>query len=548
LATFLARWTANGLNSALAAPSAPGSTVISSRASYAQGQQIAIQSAAHTYQLAFYTVQSVSGTGPFALTLDRPVLLQFATGDQITGLGTSIPANIHLLCNGMKFTGTPARHVEFAGTFQSSVDGCVADTSLGAATDYWFAYDAGGFQNSFSHLNVDCGHSPNSYGLALETQEQSHIVSSTVSNAGNIGILLLDSVRSDVSSSQAQGGTYGLEFSGEDGQVGCNSSSVTGGSYNDNAAYGIVFASGSQQCSAESLTADRNGSVGILFNAFSVIQKGNRLTNVETSENRTFGVWITPGAGGTAVSGLVVSNNGLAGVTIQDDALLTNVTANNSFVPSGAPLTSQVTLYQTAGSALISGLTVQDTQATANANIRASGGTMTLANANVKIAPGNYGVLANGGTLRLTHSVFAPIGAPSGERAIYTGSSKSTVQIGAAVDLTASTTPISGVGTTTMEQEQGVFTSAISSGVEMLTQVQAKAQGIQTSQSLSGNVTEVVPAGIAGLQYLVYNGARLNGFTWSVGVAGGTAVTLAAGEQALLQTDGQNMQRAIAPR
>ncbi len=543
-ATFLTQWKANGVNSTLAAANVPGANTVSSAASFAAGQQVSIQSQTHTFQLAFYTVQNVSGTGPYTLTLDRPVLLQFANGDKVSGLGTSIPTNIHLLCNGMKFTGNPVRHAEFAGTIGSSIEGCTADTSLGASNDYWFSFDVGGLRNTFKDMQIDCGHTPTSYGLALETQEGSKIVNSTVTNA-NVGYLLLDSVQSEVIGSQATGGNYGVVLSGEDSLVGCSASRAVGGHYDGNSAYGVMFGSGSRLCSAESLSADQN-SVGVFFGGGGTSPTGNRLVNVEANANKTYGAWIVSGAAGAVVNGLSASNNGFAGIAIQDDVLVTDIGANNSFAPPGASLTSQITLYQTRGTAIVSGVNVVDNQATSNSNIDSWGGTMNLSNAYVQIGPGNYGILNHAGTIRLTHSVFAPVGSQAGERGVYAAAVGATVQLGESVDLTGCAVPAGGPGATTMTQGSGVFASVAASGTEALSQVQAEAQAIQTTRRLTGDVVETVPAGISGLQYLVYNNAILNGHTWSVGVAGGATVTLAAGEHTLLQSDGVNMRRVVS--
>lgn len=546
-ATFLATWTANGVNSTLAANNVVGAKTISSNASYAAGQQFVLQSASHVFQEAMYTVRSVSGIGPYTLTLDRPVLLQFATNDAITGLGTSIPKNVHLIGNGLLMTGTPNRHAEFAGCYQCSIEGVRADTSLGAATggDYWFSFDVGGVENIFRDMHLDIGGASSEYGLALESNERSRIVESHVLNAGAVGYLLIDDIQCDVIGSSAHGCATGIQLSGEDAVVGCISDRIIGGSYSANSSFGVQFSGGTIRSAAIGVSANRNGNTGFYFDGTGSAQTGNRLTNVEGNENVNYGIYLASGSAGSVVNGAHVSNNGSFGLLVQDDATLSGISASNSLVPAGAGQSSQTTIAASAGNITLSGLFIKDTQNSTNVNVLVTAGTLDLNNAKILVAPNNYGLETRGSAiLRVSHTLVKSVGSPTGENGVQANSSGSTIELGAGVDLTGCANPIlAGTGTVAMNQGRGVFTSAIATGTETLSQVQARSDVIQTSQSLSGNVTENVPAGIPGLRYVVFDNATLNAHTWSVGVTGGTSISIGAGKRAVLESDGTNMQR-----
>jgi hypothetical protein len=91
-----------------------------------------------------------------------------------------------------------------------------------------------------------------------------------------------------------------------------------------------------------------------------------------------------------------------------------------------------------------------------------------------------------------------------------------------------------------MTQGQGTFTSATTTGTETMTQVQAQSDVIRTAQALSGNTTTNVPANMPGLRYVAVNNST-NAHTWSVGVTGGTAVTINQGYSCIVESDGTNM-------
>jgi hypothetical protein len=167
--------------------------------------------------MSVYIVLSVSGAGPYTITLDRPLFRDFSSADKVF-IVTSRPENIHIDGQNMLMSGETNRYIEFAMAYNCTVENIRLDGSLGTSevNDYLAAFDAGGVGNTFRNMIVD-GTAINSGAcLALESNERSVIESCALSNNLSTGVLLLDCWNCKVLKSQAYScEVAGIRVSGE---------------------------------------------------------------------------------------------------------------------------------------------------------------------------------------------------------------------------------------------------------------------------------------------------------------------------------------------
>lgn len=199
----------------------------------------------------YRVLSSTLNSGSYVLVLDRPVLTQFSTGDEIVAWAAGIPRNFILQGNGAWISGTGTRFMELICT--AGYDVRDLNFQPGAGIKSICSMDSCGHDNHYSGLFADnkfvvsgtlqTGVCEN--GGLLETQEGSSISGSIFRNMLNDGVRLLncESPRVDV---EATGCAYGIVIGGEGGDhMGTNNARIRG-RYNGNTTQGIAIIEGSR--------------------------------------------------------------------------------------------------------------------------------------------------------------------------------------------------------------------------------------------------------------------------------------------------------------
>lgn len=325
-AVLLATYTSGVFSATLHTNSAVGSPVVCMTASPSANQIVGIQSVSATLREARYTVVSSSAgaggcSGNFSVTLDRPVLMSFVTGDNVIGYATT-PVNIYV--GSVNLAGVADRMLEFNLTSRSLVEDVFLSPT--AASDIVASFDIGGYDDAFHRVYLDgSGVAGTAAGIALETNESSRIVSSEVRNlahSGGYGIALYDSVDCSVIDSHESNASNGLGFVADGDTIGCIGSHVLGGNYTDNAQYGVIIGNGSTGTGVNGVSAENNGTNGIYDNGGG----GTVITGGQTVGNGNAGLIAgTTGTSPTIVQGLYSSGNTNFDVEVTAPADLTGV-------------------------------------------------------------------------------------------------------------------------------------------------------------------------------------------------------------------------------
>ncbi len=182
----------------------------------------------HGVSAEVFTVDSVAGVGPFVLTTSEPVALPFLGGDNISVL-SSRPTGINILGNGLRFTGTGDRAIEFVTAYQCLVDNVHLDSSGGFMGDLAFSFDIGGVDCHFMNSTADgFGAGPTWYGFIIEAGEGCTIQSCNVTRTPGAGCILVDcnacgtiACRSTAPAGGAAGGHFGVGSGSALGSIDC---------------------------------------------------------------------------------------------------------------------------------------------------------------------------------------------------------------------------------------------------------------------------------------------------------------------------------------
>lgn len=521
----------------LASTPAPGSKTLQvvGAGPYSAGQFVFVNRVSpNNFQSAIYRVTSVSGASPQTITLDRPIRYTFQSGDPITQI-TPLQ-NFIFQGNDCLISGTGDRFIEIAGGWGSWVSDVRADTSLGTPFDLMFSFDQSSYGCQWVRMSIDGG-GATSVGLALESVENCDIIDCNVKGTNSSGITLYDCVNCTVVRCLcSNNAAHGVTLTGDGNTIGCSYCVIDGGDFSGNAGSGVSLTNGTSYCNVRGVTCNANTVDGILVGSGGGPSTGNVLSGCMTASNTQDGIGIgaTANAANTTVMGCVSQKNGDVDINIGSDCILSGFTSPAMATFGG------IFIAASAGTIKMDNIHMIGTH---GPGIEVSAGNKVyLSNAYISAS----GVTAidmhsgAGSSLWLNNTQVAA--ASSG----LVVAANNTAYIGLGVDLTAATTPISNSGTTNMAQDQGVYTSSTATGTDTMTQLAATANKITSTASLSNNVTVNVPAGIAGLRYVVFFNGTLNAHTWSVGVTGGTAISIGAGKHAILESDGTNMQRVTA--
>lgn len=272
---------------------------------------------------ALYVVQSISGNGPFALQLDRPVLYAFDDGDPVTQV-LSRGERIVILGNKMRMTGTGDRYIELSAGYRCTIQDVIIDTSEGGVGDYAVSLDVGSYECTLRRITLDGGGViPD--GIALESSEACEIESCVSANVTSKAFPLLDSVQCSIKESKGHDSLYGLYVGGEYPSAGCSSINVRGCEFYGNDV-GINIGRSSDRTLLLATSAHHNKNYGVIITGVGGTPQTQVLGGSMTSNGKG-GVLVQGGSRQTIIDSVDVSNNAETGLNVQAECIVRSLTS-----------------------------------------------------------------------------------------------------------------------------------------------------------------------------------------------------------------------------
>ena len=379
-----------------------------------------------------YDVQSVSGAGPYTVTLDRPVLIQYGTGDAV-GVHATQPTNITI--EDLTIRGSATRFIELVTAKNCTVRRVSMDVTAGASHDIVMSFDVGGHHNRGEDIDVNGG-ALAADCLALEGQEASGYYRCKVRNATAYGIVLHDTVHGVVEDCHGSNCAHGLVLTADGTVKGSLSCVVRGGSFTNNTIDGVAVINGSADTVIHGVDAR--------FNPIAMAITGDVtrcvVSGCDLSAHTTNAIAVGTGATGvrlhgcnltgttTTVSISAAGDIDLDGCRIEackQIGLLTGKVTFRGCYMKCNPVSAQNVLYLSSGSPRVSLVECQIECATNSCNVVSiAAGVCTIAQTTITATGGATGVL---GMYISAGSLF----------------------IGAGVDASGCATPLSSAGGTT---------------------------------------------------------------------------------------------------
>lgn len=474
-----------------------GSLQVSTVASVAAGTWIFIGNATppaqRDFRQAIYQVQQVSGAGPFTLTLDRPTIMQFSTGDDVQPIISAwnstyqpaihtIPQNIQILGNGMKITGTGARFLEIESSRNVLVQDVTFDTSGGAgASAMWMSFDVGSYNCEGRRIYA---YIP--FGLAIggtlsmESTEQVRYVDSLVQglptsgHAGgatdSVGFLGFDAQQSTWKNDNAIGLADGVRLmsgvgSGSLARLGSQHDRIEGGRFIGNSFAGIHVGDGptygSQDITIDGVMADSNG-VGVYLDTYAI--DGRIANSIITNNNLTgYGIWLNATGPGVGPYGWTASNVNLSGNAVglsggDVDFVLSNVYSTGN----ANSLVYWVGANATSGQITLDGFNVSSPASPVFAGLlRADGGGVVISNGRAIGSGGGSMVTltANSANLRTSNVRLES----SGTETCINVATGTAANLGTGTDIAGCSTPYANAGTLTLNSANTAGTATLDS-------------------------------------------------------------------------------------
>jgi hypothetical protein len=299
--TFLTAVPTATSQTTLQANNTVGAATISTNGRVTNGQIISIASVLSGVGQ-YFKVSSVSGAGPYTVTLDRPVLRQFVTND-VVKLLPSQPSNILWHGRGMVFSGVATCYVLFQGALNCLIEDCNA--LVGSNHDVVFPFIAGSLRCQGKRLRCDGqGAGPPSAVLGFSSAEDCLYEDCYIWGAINGTQLYktVDSVRCGYRNVYANGVGTGISFGTDTVQnIGCI------------------------KCWVDVAHLDGNTN-GIDVGDYS---DGTLIHDVTCNYNSGFGIQIEPNTTNTSISLLQSIGNGTYGLNVAATAGFINVVNGN---------------------------------------------------------------------------------------------------------------------------------------------------------------------------------------------------------------------------
>jgi hypothetical protein len=262
-----------------------GSNQVNMVAAPANGSIVNIVSTANPLRSAQYVVQtSAAGGGGFVVTLDRPLLKQYAAADVVQGLA-SVPTNIQWFGNGMLVTGTADRFFELIAANNCLVQNVNLLAVTGNASTVLASYDVQALGSRWVGMTAN-GAGVAGQGILVESGE-SCTIEHCVSRGSTTCLGLWDCDVCGIEDGVGSGGSFGATLTADANTIGCWGCWITGGFYSGNSQYGVLVDDGSSECRVDT-NASYNATYGLLLsgsgtmdgNHFAGVYTGNTSANV----------------------------------------------------------------------------------------------------------------------------------------------------------------------------------------------------------------------------------------------------------------------------
>lgn len=254
-----------------------------------------------------YTVQSISGVGPYTVTVDRPVLDQYLTSNgALVAILTYRPQLITIDGGGMLMTGTGWRYSELLTCFHCRVAHILANESGGTLqADYAMSFDLAGLENEFEDIRMIV--STPQAGVVFESNERGVAKDSYVQGPTTYGFLDQDSFGTRFRGDSAGSVPDGIGVGSDGTNLGCTGDQIVGGQFT-NCTYGVVVTQGSTGTSVAGITSRLNTSAGVYLSANGAASSRTSITD-SVLTNNVVGLLIDNTVTGTMGTGLDLSNN-----------------------------------------------------------------------------------------------------------------------------------------------------------------------------------------------------------------------------------------------
>jgi hypothetical protein len=462
-------------------------------------------------------VTVVTGSGPYLVTVDKPIPKSLASGSYATTV-VSVPRDIIINGNDALLTGSCERFIELGCAQNCVVESIRLDDSEGFAVSYAMAFDVGGQNNEFRNIDIAGDGYVNS-GLALESNEGSKINNCRVSNSGGNGILFLNDMYSKAIAPNIVGCLIGITCEKDAvPDPGCIGSMITRATITG-CSIGVSFTSNATSCSFEGIVTGCSNYGGYFDTCFRSVVKGAFLncTNIAvtatgigfTANARDFDADVdTSGcdigflsSSGSAGAVSLVSNENAANAMTANDVLIRRLRVSKA---SGAVTSCQ-----------LAGVHVQDAVISLPNGSNAINSFGSSFYENVKITSGGGG---------LAFQVIS-----------------GTARIAPSCDLSGATTAITlAGGAVILQQEAGKSTSkSLASGDVTLTVGEAQAVALRATGAPGASRNLIVPT-FEGMLWTVSNEFS-TAQNLTVKTAAGTGIVVTQGKTAWVRCDGTNV-------
>ena len=271
-------------------------SITANTAGIAAGSYMFVVGATKTLNCALYKVLSISGTGPYTVTVDRPVLRAFTSADNVYK-STRFADRIIVEGGNATITGPGGTTVgdrvfELIGGRHCVVSDIKIVDPNGAFADICASWEVGAYASQWLRMEVDGG-GVHAQGLAIESAEHCTAVDCDVHDCIDDGILILDGFECYAVRCHSYRNEFGLTVGWGGASVGWGSfrCGAIGGSYDQNnrgnsgTGYGIILDHGTDN-QVIGATANYNGGFGVGF----AYQTGAYLDDVIADGNGADGI------------------------------------------------------------------------------------------------------------------------------------------------------------------------------------------------------------------------------------------------------------------
>lgn len=485
------------------------------------------------FRASLFKVESVSGSGPYTVTVDRPIRrTSLASGDTVN-VYTSIPKEIRITGNGVQVTGTYDRCVEMSPVWRCVVKGLTI-VSPSNVNDLLCSFDIGGYGSKFEDIDIDGFGTTRTLGIALESNDHSSIVNCTVKNLTSYGIALYDCVDCDLIGSTSSNNQTGIAVTGDGTTTGCLGCVVSDCRAIGNSQNGLSIANGSSECVYSNCQANYNTVDGIILDGGTGSPTDNAFINCFAKYNGLNQIVLTAGALSTRFVGCYGSRSVsfAAGWNIGASCSLTNCGTIKGIVSEG-----DTGILVAAGTVVMSGCQFTPYYGFA---LSVSSGAKVVADSSVF------------STTDVTNPVATISGSAtfSGCRFESGGTGLNIATTGAAridsdVDLSGVTTAFAIAGSGTLSAAQSGSVSKAFSGSDITLTFTEGLSGVLRGTGSPGAGRNLIVPTVSGMAWDASNEFG-TAQTMTVKTSGGTGIAIAQNKRARVMCDGTNVVR-ISP-